>query len=342
MKILVTGGLGFLGSNLVHEGAARGNEMVALDNFSKAGSEENLKWLQQAAKGVKVEKADIRSSPQVEAAVKKHKPDAIFHTAGQVAMTTSIENPRLDFEVNAQGTLNVLEAVRKHCPGAPVLFSSTNKVYGDLEYLKYAEKQTRYEAEGYPNGFDEHLQLEFHSPYGCSKGAADQYLLDYRRIFGLDTVVFRHSSMYGSRQYATYDQGWVGWFVRQALAAAAGGKKGISISGNGKQVRDLLYATDMTSLYFSCAEKIDKCAGEAFNIGGGMQNSMSLLELFSFLEKNLSVQLEIEKGEWRKSDQKVFVADISKISKAIGWKPKVSKEEGLLKMIDWCRGIKSK
>lgn len=339
MKLLVTGGAGFLGSNLAMSGMARGWDVIILDNFSKGGTEDNLKWLLSGGK-VALERADIRSAGAVEGIVEKHKPDAIFHTAGQVAMTKSIEDPRLDFEVNALGTLNVLEAVRKHAPDCPVLFSSTNKVYGDLENFNYTENETRYEADGYKNGFDETLPLDFHSPYGCSKGAADQYLLDYHRIFGIKTVVFRHSSMYGARQFATFDQGWVGWFASQALAAKEGKVKEISISGNGKQVRDLLFASDMADLYFTSLEKIGACQGQAFNIGGGMANSMSVLELLSFFRGATGAKFEIKFNPPRSSDQKVFVANLGKIRSKTGWSPKVSKEDGLNKMLDWCQSIK--
>jgi len=338
MKILITGGLGFLGSNLAQEGMKRGHNVVVLDNFSKEGTRQNLEWLSTQGKFT-LEEKDVRHAQQVEDCVKKHAPDAIFHTAGQVAMTTSISNPRLDFETNALGTLNVLEATRKFAHSAVVIYSSTNKVYGDFDNIKYIEEKTRYSAVEYLDGFDEKMPLEFHSPYGCSKGAADQYLLDYHRIYGIKSIVFRHSSMYGSRQFATADQGWVGWFVDCALKIKAGKASGMEISGTGKQVRDLLYASDMTDLYFTAAEKPARCSGEAYNIGGGMKNSMSLLELFTFLENRLGIKINVSKKDWRVSDQKVFVADIGKIKKAIGWAPKVSKEEGLEKMIGWCGQI---
>jgi len=336
MKVLITGGLGFLGSNLTHHALEEGDEVLVIDNLFKPRNSENLKWLKQFKK-FKFEKKDVRNWEEISNEIKKFQPDVIFHAAGQVAMTTSIANPRLDFEINALGTFNVLEAVRLFSPKSAVIFSSTNKVYGDLENIEYAESETRYTAKDFPKGFDETLPLEFHSPYGCSKGCADQYLLDYHRIYGLKTVVFRHSSMYGDRQFSTYDQGWIGWFVEQALRIKKGEINEIEIHGTGKQVRDVLFADDVVALYFSAAKSIDKCAGQVFNIGGGIKNSLSLLELFRFLEKELSIKIKIVKKEWRESDQKVFVADNSKIKKFTGWNPLVGKEEGIRRMIEWVK-----
>lgn len=255
-------------------------------------------------------------------------------------MTVSLENPRLDFEVNVLGTFNLLEAVRKYCKDAIVIYSSTNKVYGDLAYLNYLEKDTRYIVLEYPNGFDERLNLDFHSPYGCSKGAADQYMLDYARMFGIPTVVFRHSSIYGGRQFATFDQGWVGWFCLQALRIKKEpGIEPFTISGNGKQVRDVLHAEDLVRCYFLAAENIEKTRGQAFNIGGGAENSLSLLELFALLEDMLSIKMRYIQTPWRKSDQKVFVADNSKARDCFGWQPVVTAREGIEKMLAWVESI---
>ena len=283
---------------------------------------------------------DIRNEGDVSRAVETASPDVVFHLAGQVAMTTSIQNPRLDFEVNAWGTLNLLEAVRKHASKAAVIYSSTNKVYGDIEWAKYAENETRYAAADYPHGFGENIPLDFHSPYGCSKGAADQYMLDFHRIYGLRTAVFRHSSMYGGRQFSTFDQGWIGWFVQKGVEAQAKiSREPITISGTGKQVRDVLYADDMVSLYIMAAEKINLIQGQAFNVGGGMENSLSLIELFSLLEEELKIKLPYKKLPPRESDQKVFVADISKINRLTGWSPQVDKISGIRRMIGWAREI---
>jgi CDP-paratose 2-epimerase len=337
MKLLITGGCGFLGSNLASDALARGDELVVFDSLYRNGSRENLTWLQSQG-NFQFEHGDIRNQNDITRIIQTFQPDAIFHLAGQVAMTTSIANPRLDFEVNVLGTVNLLEAVRQFCPNASIVYSSTNKVYGDLEQYSYIETETRYQCVEKPNGFDEQAQLEFHSPYGCSKGAADQYMLDYARIFGLRTVVFRHSSMYGGRQFATYDQGWVGWFCQKAFETHKGALNAeFTISGNGKQVRDVLHANDMKSLYLEAIKNIEAAKGHAFNIGGGRKNSLSLLELFSFLEKNLGIRLKYKKLPVRESDQKVFIADIQKVEKIIGWAPNVSVEAGIIKMIDWVR-----
>lgn len=334
MKLLITGGCGFLGSNLASEALKRGDELVVFDNLCRDGSNKNLIWLQAQGKFT-FEFGDIRNQNDITRVIRSVKPDAIFHLAGQVAMTTSIANPRMDFEVNVMGTYNLLEAVRQHTPSATVLYSSTNKVYGDLEQFTYAETDTRFKCIEHPNGFNEQTQLSFHSPYGCSKGAADQYMLDYARIFDLKTVVFRHSSMYGGRQFATYDQGWVGWFCQKANDAAKLGQQNFTISGNGKQVRDLLHAEDIVNLYFLALSKIDTIGGEAFNIGGGIKASLSLLELLSMLESITSVSLSYEKLPPRVSDQKFFVADITKTIQLMGWQPKVDSLEGVRKMMAW-------
>jgi CDP-paratose 2-epimerase len=319
MKYLITGGCGFVGSNLAAEVLKRGEQLFVFDNLFRFGSSQNLEWLKKQGE-FKYYPFDIRNNNDVETAIKEVKPEIIFHLAGQVAMTTSIQNPRLDFETNTLGTHNLLEAVRKHSPSSMVLYSSTNKVYGDLEYLTYEETDTRYICKEFPNGFDESLQLDFHSPYGCSKGAADQYLLDYYRMFGIRTVVFRHSSMYGGNQHATYDQGWVGWFIQKALEIKNGTAKELfTISGNGKQVRDVLHSSDVVNLYFKTSENIERAKGQAFNIGGGIVNSLSLLELFALLEDNLKIKMSYKQLPFRESDQRVFVANNKKANKITGW-----------------------
>lgn len=337
MKILITGGCGFLGSNLASYGIKNGYDITVLDNLSRLGSASNLDWLKSLG-NFKYIHSDTRNQNDVETVIKNGKFDSIFHLAGQVAMTTSIENPYKDFQINAMGTVNVLDAVRKYSPQTAVLYSSTNKVYGDLEQFDYIEKEKRYECKQFPNGFNESITLDFHSPYGCSKGSADQYMLDFYRIFGVKTIVFRHSSMYGSRQYATFDQGWIGWFVQKALEK----KKyphctPFTISGNGKQVRDILHAEDMIKLYYMAMQKADKIAGNAFNIGGSMSQSLSLLELFDILNDMLDIKMEYTQLPPRESDQKVFVADITKAKKLIGWEPEVSAAQGISKMLDWCK-----
>lgn len=337
MKLLITGGCGFLGSNLAADALIRGDEVVVFDNLYRNGSRENLDWLR--TQGVfQFEHGDIRNQNDITRIVQSFRPDAIFHLAGQVAMTTSIANPRMDFEVNVMGTHNLLEAVRQFSPDSIVVYSSTNKVYGDLEQFTYSETATRFVCNEQPNGFDEKVQLDFHSPYGCSKGAADQYMLDYARIFGLKTVVFRHSSMYGGRQFATYDQGWIGWFCQKAVETSQDqATEPFTISGTGKQVRDVLHADDMKRLYLAAVANINLAKGQAFNIGGGIDCSLSLLELFAYLEKLLNIRLNYTKLPVRESDQRVFVADIAKARQMLGWKPQVSAQEGVARMVEWVK-----
>ncbi|MDR0952718.1 MAG: GDP-mannose 4,6-dehydratase [Elusimicrobiota bacterium] len=334
MKYLITGGYGFLGSNLAAKLISKNETVLLYDNLSRVGSNLNLKWLEGI--GVfKFAQASTLDYNQLSQTIEAFNPDIIFHFAGQVAMTTSIANPRLDFETNTLGAFNLLEAVRQYAPKAGVIYSSTNKVYGDLEQYAYTEDKTRYNCKECPNGFDENTQLEFHSPYGCSKGAADQYILDYSRIFKINTAVFRHSSMYGSRQFGTFDQGWVSWFCQQAIMTKNDPKTEFTISGSGKQVRDLLHADDMVALYKTAADNIAKINGQVFNIGGGIENSMSLLELFSLLESELKIKLNYQKLAPRESDQKFFVADITKAKKLLNWTPKVDKITGIKNMLSW-------
>jgi len=336
MKILITGGCGFLGTNLSKSILDNNvDELFIFDNMTRDGSELNLNWLREYG-NFKYYKNDIRNHEEVYKVVKDIKPDVIFHLAGQVAMTTSIQNPRLDFETNVLGTINILESIRKFSPDTFVIYSSTNKVYGDLEWVNYNENETRYLAETYLNGFPEDIPLSFQSPYGCSKGSADQYLLDYHRIYGINTAVFRHSSMFGQRQFSTYDQGWIGWFCQKAIEIKNGNlNESLTISGNGKQVRDVLFADDMVDLYLKAVENKTDISGQAFNIGGGYQNSLSLIELFNILETELDIEITQSNLPARISDQKVFIADIKKANKLIKWNPKIDKLTGIRRMLDW-------
>ena len=334
MKYLITGGCGFIGSNLSAEVLKRGEELILFDNLSRHGSASNLEWLKSIGT-FKHYSNDIRNNNDVETVIQNVKPDYIFHLSGQVAMTTSIQNPRLDFEVNALGTFNLLDAVRKYSPNSVVLYSSTNKVYGDFSELTFEETATRYICKEYPKGFPENIILDFHSPYGCSKGAADQYLRDFNRIFGIKTIVFRHSSMYGSNQYSTIDQGWVGWFCQKAIDIKSGNaEEKFTISGTGKQVRDVLNASDVVNLYFKAKDTV-KAYGKAFNIGGGVENSLSLLEIFSLFEENMDIKMSFKQLPWRESDQKVFIADNSLANQIFDWEVKVGKTEGILSLLNW-------
>ncbi len=342
MKVLITGGCGFLGSNLASEALKRGYEVTIIDSMIRLGASDNFSWLKAQGKFT-FHQLDMKDDEKVHKIVEDTKPDVIFHTAGQVSMLASVNNPRKDFEANAIGTFNLLEAVRLSSPGSHLFYSSTNKVYGDLEQFEYVQVNDRYVCKELPNGFDETLPVDLKTPYGCSKGAADLYVLDYAKTFGLKTTVFRHSSIYGGRQFATADQGWIGWFVGLAIQAKyKQGQNNFSIQGNGLQVRDILFATDLTNCYFEAAKFPAKSTGQAFNIGGGIKNSLSLLELFKLLETLLDIKINIIKAPPRESDQKVFVADFTKATRLFHWKPIVEPVEGLKSMIDWekqCLGI---
>ena len=336
MRLFVTGGCGFLGSNLVAEGIRRGFQVLAIDNLSRAGAVRNLEWLHSCG-DFTFQHVDTRHFSDLEQVVQAFQPDSVFHLAGQVAMTTSLSNPRADFEINTVGGHNLLEAVRRWVPQAHIIYSSTNKVYGSLDQVRIREAATRYVADNYELGFDETLSLDFQSPYGCSKGAIDQYMLDYHRMFGLRTTVFRHSSVFGIRQYGTIDQGWIGWFLQQALMTQKNSGHRFTICGDGKQVRDVLFSNDLVSCYFQALEAGTAVAGQVFNIGGGMPNSLSLLELFSFLDRELGICLQYDHLPWRQSDQRVFVADIRKANRIFGWQPATSFQQGLTAALAWSR-----
>ena len=341
MAYLVTGGCGFVGSNLTAELLRRGEQVVVMDNFTRPGTPINLAWLQDAGK-FNFFHGDIRNSHDLEAIFRRFPIECVFHLAGQVAMTTSLDNPRRDFEVNVLGSINVLENVRLHAPDATVVYASSNKVYGELEDCVLEELPTRYEPQGRKE-VDERARLEFYTPYGCSKGAADQYMLEYARNFGVNSVVFRHSTIYGGRQISTFDQGWVGWFCQQALETKAKPQHSFTINGDGKQVRDLLHVSDAVACYLAAHEHRDSARGQAFNIGGGYANSMSLRELFAHLEKELGIAMNPRPLPWRANDQKYFVADNSKASKMLKWQPKVSREQGIADSLAWerSRGLTS-
>lgn len=346
-NVLITGGCGFLGSNLAASYLQIGCKVHVIDAFLRQGGEANYQWLlSQAEEGqLQLHRGDLANSEFVTRVFSENDPfDYICHLGGQVAMTTSMSDPRRDFMTNALGTFNVLEATRQFSKDALVAYSSTNKVYGDLEELSYGETETRYTLQDSPAGLDETLRLDFASPYGCSKGAADQYVHDWYRNYGIKTVVFRHSSIYGGRQFSTFDQGWIGWFCNQAIHQQNALEHGeapssFTIAGTGKQVRDVLHAEDLIALYQAAYLHKETIAGEIFNIGGGFENSLSLLELFLLLKDTLglSQNLVFEKTPRRQSDQAVFIADIGKAKKRLGWAPSVSKEEGIRRMLEWAK-----
>jgi CDP-paratose 2-epimerase len=350
MKILITGGCGFLGSNLAASYLNEGADVVIVDALLRVGGESNLTWLRDIANRagkLTFHRGDIAVAEIVEKVFRQHAPfDYVCHVAGQVAMTTSLEDPRRDLLTNVVGTFNVLEAVRQFSPEALVAYSSTNKVYGDLERFLYRETATRIEPMDFPAGFDEDLPLDFSTPYGCSKGAADQYVRDWARIYGLRTVVFRHSSIYGGRQFATKDQGWIGWFCQKAVEHRQAEEEGreppsFTIAGSGKQVRDVLHAEDLVCLYRVAFAKRAQLRGEIFNIGGGLLNSLSLLELFALLERILKLRepLRFIRQARRRSDQDFFVADITKAESLLAWSPGVSAEAGICAAAEWASRI---
>lgn len=340
MTWLITGGCGFVGSNLTSALLRSGTDVIVLDSLSRPGSAENLRWLRQThGEDWRFVQGDVRDAGRMSSLVAEVQPAVVAHLAGQVAMTTSLLDPRLDFETNALGTFNVLEAVRGGSNESIVLFSSTNKVYGSLEQLSYVEAPTRYELVDYPLGLDESLPLDGHSPYGCSKLCADQYVVDFARMYGLRTVVFRHSSMYGGRQFATSDQGWVGWFCQKAIESMGAKRPRFTINGDGKQVRDVLHGDDLVAAYVAAAREIERTAGQAYNIGGGVANALSLVELFAILERQTGAQMSYTRLDWRAGDQKVFVADVTKAARDFSWGPQVDFERGIATMVDWCREL---
>lgn len=333
---LVTGGAGFIGSNYVNRLLSRGEQVIIYDNLSRAGAPRNLRWLEETsgANAFRLVVGDVRDAESL--ATWTHQADVVIHLASQVAVTTSVLNPREDFEVNALGTLNVLEAARLSGRRPIILYASTNKVYGGMENLEVVEDQTCYRYASLPQGISEVEPLDFHSPYGCSKGAGDQYMHDYHRIYGLPTVVLRQSCIYGPRQFGIEDQGWVAWFV---IAAVSG--RPITIYGDGKQVRDLLYVDDLLDAYDAVLENIDQAAGKIYNLGGGVKNSISVWQEFGpLLEKLVGRSLPVVRRQWRPGDQRVFIADIRKARQELGWVPQVSVEEGVGRLVKWVQANK--
>lgn len=331
MRILITGGAGFIGCNLAAACIRAGHQITIFDNLSRRGSSANLAWLKgQFGDSFTIDLGDIREAPAIERAAQGQ--EAIYHLAAQTAVTTSVTDPRTDFEINALGTFNVLEAARKTGQNPIFIYSSTNKVYGGMEDAPAVEQATRYELPDYPRGVSEERGLDFHSPYGCSKGAADQYVRDYARIYGLRSVVFRQSCIYGQRQMGVEDQGWVAWFI---IAAITG--KSITIYGDGKQVRDLLHVDDLVAAFQTATERIDVTAGQVYNLGGGPQNTLSIWAEFGPLLKDVLGKEVIPAAfkDWRPGDQPVFVADIAKAEAEFGWRPQINVREGITRLARW-------
>jgi CDP-paratose 2-epimerase len=331
MKVLVTGGAGFIGANAARYFANKGYDVVAFDNLSRAASQYNRDWLINNFPKVEFIKGDIRNVGECNKLFQEHSDvSLILHLAGQVAVTTSVIDPREDFETNAIGTFNVLESIRKYCPDCPVIYSSTNKVYGRMETLEVVERKGRYVYADLPTGVSEDHTLDFHSPYGCSKGAADQYVRDYARIYGLKTIVFRQSCIYGYRQFGVEDQGWVAWFTIASVV-----NRPITIYGDGKQVRDILFIDDLVNAFDMAYQNIEKTSGQIYNIGGGPDNTLSLLELLGILEKSTGKKIDVGFSDWRPGDQKVFISNIQKALTDYGWMPEISVNAGVRKLYDW-------
>jgi CDP-paratose 2-epimerase len=338
MRALVTGGVGFIGTNLSHRLLCDGHEVILFDNLSRAGVQHNLDWLKaEHGKRLQFVQGDVRDFDAILKVLQNI--DVVFHLAAQVAVTTSVSNPKEDFSINAQGTLNVLEAARHLEPMPVVLYASTNKVYGDLEHLRVVERPSRYEFDDLPQGVSEACPLDFHSPYGCSKGSADQYVRDYHRIYGLPSIVFRMSCIYGPHQFGNEDQGWVAHFC---ITGIRGGQ--LTIYGDGKQVRDLLYVEELVELMLRAYKNIHRTAGQVFNVGGGPTNTISVWTEFRDLLRPLIGNLPSMKfDEFRPGDQKIYVSDIRKAQTRLDWTPRVKIEEGLGLLIDnWKLVMKTK
>jgi CDP-paratose 2-epimerase len=330
--VLITGGAGFVGSNLANRLLTAGRPVILFDNLSRPGVEHNVKWLRERHGDlVRLEVADIRDPHAVRNVVKQA--SQVFHFAAQVAVTSSLVNPIYDFEINARGTLNLLEAIRSVDNPPPLVFTSTNKVYGGLPDVMLEKKESRYEPENSEireNGINEQRPLDFHSPYGCSKGTADQYIIDYARTYSIPAVVFRMSCIYGPHQYGNEDQGWVAHFLITTID-----ERPLILYGDGKQVRDILFIEDLLDAFLLAQEKMDEISGQAFNIGGGAANTVSLVELIHLITSTHGKAPGVQFDSWRPGDQRYYVSDTRKFQNATGWKPKVNVEQGVGKLYNW-------
>lgn len=328
-KMLITGGAGFIGSNAARYFGARNWDVTVLDNLSRTGADKNLRWLHEGM-SFHFEQVDVRDQASVERILSQGRFDAVLHLAAQVAVTTSVTDPRTDFAVNALGTFNMLDAVRVHCPHAVFIFASTNKVYGKVAAASTALRGSRYAYLDRPHGISETEPLDFLSPYGCSKGAADQYALDFARIYGVPATSFRQSCIYGPRQFGVEDQGWVAWFIIAAIL-----RRDVTIFGDGMQVRDVLHVDDLLRAYEAAIRAPDKVAQQAFNVGGGPEHILSLLDLVKILEARLDRKINLRWADWRPGDQQAYVSDIRKLETALGWKPEIGVEAGVGQLVEW-------
>jgi CDP-paratose 2-epimerase len=333
--VLITGGAGFVGTNVAKRLLANGVRVRIFDSLARAGSEQNVAWLCDAFRdAVEFVRGDVRERNALAAALDGV--DHVYHFAAQVAVTTSLLDPSSDFEVNARGTLNLLEAARACARPPSILYSSTNKVYGglaDIEVQPIGDRYVPTDERVRASGIGETRSLDFHSPYGCSKGAADQYVLDYARSFGLQTVVMRMSCIYGPHQHGNEDQGWVAHFARRALADMP-----VTVYGDGRQVRDVLFVEDLVDAFELARANIDELSGCAFNLGGGTQNTMSVKELVQSLERITGRRMQVSMDEWRVGDQRYYVSDIARFCAATGWRPRVNVTAGLNALCEWFEG----
>jgi CDP-paratose 2-epimerase len=331
-SILITGGAGFIGVNSALHFAALGWDVTVLDNLSRRGTDQNLQWLLAQHPAISFQRVDIRDSDAIATAVRNLQPSMLLHLAAQVAVTTSYTDPREDFEINALGSFNVMEAIRLHSPECFVVYASTNKVYGGMESVAVQLGDHGYAFRDLPLGVPETQPLDFHSPYGCSKGVADQYTIDYARIYDLRTCAFRQSCIYGQRQFGIEDQGWVAWF---SIASLLG--RPITLYGDGWQTRDVLNVKDLARAYEAAWVNQAEISGQAFNIGGGPTNTLCLRDLLSFLEEELKVSINPLSGASRPGDQPVFVCDIRKAQAHLGWSPQIGVSDGVRDLIRWVR-----
>ncbi|HJU11736.1 MAG TPA: GDP-mannose 4,6-dehydratase [Candidatus Binataceae bacterium] len=330
MKVLITGGAGFIGSNAASRFLRRGDEVVVIDNLAGPASALNLQWLRGQGR-LTFHDEDLRDANTVrELVLENADADLVLHLASQVAVTTSVANPRVDFEVNALGTFNLLEAARLIGLRAPIIYASTNKVYGQLRDLNVDAQGRRWELKDLPHGISEERRPDFHSPYGCSKGAADQYVRDYHRIFGLNTVVMRQSCIYGPRQFGREEHGWVAW-----LLIAAETRQPITIYGDGRQVRDLLHVDDLIDAFEAAARNISAVAGSIYNIGGGTENALSLLEVMDFIEQTFGARVSYRFAAPRPGDQLVYISDVRRATSQLGWRPRIGWRKGLRDLHSW-------
>lgn len=332
-SVLITGGAGFIGSNLAHRLLNEGHSVTIFDNLSRSGCDLNVSWLREkhGADGFELVTANLSDFEALQRAADGV--NRVYHLAGQVAVTTSVQNPRQDFEDNALGTFNALEAARLVGDDPIFIYASTNKVYGGMEDAAIVEEATRYRYVDLTDGVPESQPLDFHSPYGCSKGAGDQYVRDYARIYGLRSVVVRQSCIYGYRQFGVEDQGWVAWFTIAALKG-----RPITIYGDGKQVRDVLFIDDLLEAYQAIVHKIETASGQIYNVGGGPENTMSIwVEFGPLLEELLGRSIPVNYADWRPGDQPVYVSDIRKVERELGWRPRVSVREGVQFLFEWVR-----